>query len=249
MLFNSIEFLIFFPLIAVLYFFIPHKIKWLFLLLASYYFYMCWNPEYIILILFSTIIDYVAGIMMARLPEKRDRRKYLILSLLANLGLLFAFKYFNFFSTSATELLNQFNIFVNLPSFDYLLPVGISFYTFQTLSYTIDVYKGKMPAEKHFGKFALYVAFFPQLVAGPIERAKNLLPQFSEEKKYDYVRVTNGLKLALWGLFKKVVIADRLSVFVETVFNFPNQYYGISIIIATVFLHSRYTVISRDILT
>ncbi|MBT4723272.1 MBOAT family protein [Candidatus Falkowbacteria bacterium] len=235
MLFNSIEFLLFFPIVLVLYFFIPQRIKWLFLLLVSYYFYMCWSPKYIVLILFSTVVDYLAGIMMARVAEKKKRIKYLLLSLFANLGLLFTFKYFNFFSESITSFFNQFDIFISLPAFDYLLPVGISFYTFQTLSYTIDVYRGKIGAEKHFGKFALYVSFFPQLVAGPIERAKNLLPQFHTVKKYDYKRVTNGLKLVLWGLFKKVVIADRLAVFVEMVFDSPHDYYGLSVIIATIF--------------
>ncbi len=171
--------------------------------------------------------------------EKREnrliRRLFLILSLCSNLGLLFLFKYYTFFSQSLLALFDQFNIFYDLPAFDFLLPVGISFYTFQTLSYTIDVYRGKRKAEKHLGIFALYVAFFPQLVAGPIERSTRLLPQLFEKKKFDYQRVSDGLKLMLWGFFKKVVIADRLAIMVDTVYNQPHEYSGIPLLVATWF--------------
>jgi D-alanyl-lipoteichoic acid acyltransferase DltB (MBOAT superfamily) len=173
--------------------------------------------------------------MMGRTATKKKRRKFLILSLMTNLGLLFAFKYFNFFSDSAREFFNQFNIFYDMPVFNVLLPVGISFYTFQTLSYTIDIYMGKRGAERHFGIFALYVSFFPQLVAGPIERSTRLLPQFFEKHDFNYRRVTDGLKLMLWGFFKKVVIADRLAVVVNQVYNNPHDYHGIPIWIATYF--------------
>ena len=235
MLFNSLHFLIFFPVVVAIYFLIPHKWRWMLLLIASYYFYMCWKYEYIILIIASTLIDYFAGRQMSRLKEKAKRKKYLYLSLLTNLGLLFSFKYFNFFNDSLRELFNQFNIFYNVSAFNVLLPVGISFYTFQTLSYTIDVYNGKTKAEKHLGIFAVYVSFFPQLVAGPIERSNRLLPQFFKKHDFNYDRVTSGLKLMLWGFFKKVVVADRLAVLVDSVYNDPASYTGIPMVVATVF--------------
>ncbi len=236
MLFNSIEYLIFFPIVIFFYFLLPHKIKWAFLLAASYYFYMCWKIEYILLIIISTLIDYYAALQMAKHKKnKRRRTKFLILSLCSNLGILFGFKYFNFFNNSVHDLFNHFNIFYNVPVFDVLLPVGISFYTFQTLSYTIDVYNGKKIPERHLGYFALYVSFFPQLVAGPIERSNRLLPQFYKESKFNYEDVVHGLRLMLWGFFKKVVIADRLAYFVNTVYNSPSDFYGFQLIIATVF--------------
>jgi alginate O-acetyltransferase complex protein AlgI len=235
MLFNSIEFLIFFPIVVTLYFAIPQKWRWGFLLAASYYFYMSWKAEYLILILVSTAIDYIAGIKMSGLSEKSKRKKYLVLSLLSNLGILFGFKYFNFFNESVRAVFDSFNIFYNVPAFDVLLPVGISFYTFQTLSYTIDVYRGNKEPERHLGKFALYVAFFPQLVAGPIERSTTLLPQLHLNYKFDYDRVVDGLRLMLWGFFKKVVIADRLAYYVNLVYNNPDDYYGLQVVIATIF--------------
>lgn len=177
MLFNSIEYVFFLPLVVIFYYALPAKWRWVLLLLASYYFYMSWKAEYLILILVSTAIDYYAGLMMGKIPERKKRRKYLILSLVSNLGILFAFKYFNFFNDSARQVFEHFNIFYNVPEFNVLLPVGISFYTFQTLSYSIEVYWGRQKPQKHLGYFALYVSFFPQLVAGPIERYDRLGPQ------------------------------------------------------------------------
>ncbi|MDD3626943.1 MAG: MBOAT family protein [bacterium] len=235
MLFNSYQFFIFFPLVVFFYFIIPYKYRWIFLLIASYYFYMSWNPAYIILIILSTLIDYFAGIMMGKTAEIKSRRKYLILSLIANLGLLFTFKYFNFFNDTMRHIFTYMNFNYQIPHSNLLLPVGISFYTFQTLSYTIDVYKGGREPEKHLGYFALYVSFFPQLVAGPIERSTRLLPQFYEKYDVDYDRITDGLKLMMWGLFKKVVIADRVSALVNTVYNNPSDFTGIPLIIATIF--------------
>ena len=235
MLFNSIEFLIFFAFVIFLYFSIPQKYRWILLLTASYYFYMCWKPEYILLILGSTLIDYYAGIKMGQQKTKIARKPYLLLSLFTNLGLLFAFKYFNFFSDSTRALFDSMNIFYNVPHFNVLLPVGISFYTFQTLSYSIDVYRGEKETEKHLGIFALYVAFFPQLVAGPIERSTRLLPQLKKENTFDYNRVKEGLLLMLWGFFKKIVIADRLAVVVNTVYNDVGSYQGYPLIIASIF--------------
>ncbi len=188
-----------------------------------------------ILILVSTLIDYIAGIKMGKTTVKAERKVYLILSLLINLGLLFTFKYFNFFSESFHQVFQYFNIMYKVPSLKVLLPVGISFYTFQTLSYTIDVYRGKREPETHLGIFALYVSFFPQLVAGPIERSTRLLPQFYEKMEFDYQRVKDGLLLMAWGFFKKVVIADRLAILVNQVYNNPTDYSGFPLILATYF--------------
>ena len=235
MLFNSLQYLWFFPLVVAIHFALPPKRRWVFLLAASYYFYMCWKPEYIVLILVSTLIDYVAGLRMGNEPVKAKRRKYLVLSLISNLGLLFAFKYFNFFSDSSRAILSQFNIFYDSPVLEVLLPVGISFYTFQTLSYTISVYRGTHPPERHLGIFALYVSFFPQLVAGPIERSENLLPQFARTHRFEYERVRRGLQLVVWGMFKKVVIADRVSILVDTVYNDPHSFGSPQHVVATVF--------------
>jgi D-alanyl-lipoteichoic acid acyltransferase DltB (MBOAT superfamily) len=203
--------------------------------LASYYFYMSWNYKYIILIIASTVIDYFAGIHMARTGRKHKKKLLLLLSLCANLGMLFFFKYYNFFTVNANYIFEQFNIFYHFPSLHFLLPVGISFYTFQTLSYTIDVYRGNKTPERHFGKFALYVSFFPQLVAGPIERSERLLPQFHKEISFNYHRVRDGLILMIWGMFKKVVIADRLAEYVNLVYNQQQDFEGIQNLIATIF--------------
>jgi D-alanyl-lipoteichoic acid acyltransferase DltB (MBOAT superfamily) len=196
---------------------------------------MSWKAEYLILILVSTGIDYFAALKMSAVPEKSKKKKYLILSLFSNLGILFGFKYFNFFSDSVRTVFNQFNVFYDVPMFDVLLPVGISFYTFQTLSYSIDVYRGDKEPERHLGKFALYVAFFPQLVAGPIERSTSLMPQLHLNYKFEYDRVVDGLRLMLWGFFKKIVIADRLAHYVNLVYNNPDEYFGLQVIIATIF--------------
>lgn len=235
MLFNSLQYLIFFPLVVGAFFALPHRYRWLLLLAASYYFYMCWKPEYAVLIFVSTLIDYWAALQMGKTGERRKRRKYLVLSLVANLGILFSFKYFNFFNDSIRALCDSVNIFYGVSALDLLLPVGISFYTFQTLSYTIDVYKGTRQPERHFGIFAVYVSFFPQLVAGPIERSTRLMPQFFEKKKFEYDRVVSGLQLVLWGLFKKIVIADRLAVYVNQVYNHPGDFSGGPLILATYF--------------
>lgn len=235
MIFNSFHFLLFFPIVAFIYYVIPQKRRWALLLVASYYFYMSWNPAYIVLIITSTLIDYFAALKMDGIAEKKKRRIYLVLSLFTNLGLLFVFKYFNFFSLSANLILDQVNIFYHFPKLKFLLPVGISFYTFQTLSYTIDVYNDKIKPEKHLGIFAVYVSFFPQLVAGPIERAKNLLPQFREQYVFSYEQIRSGLLLMAWGFFKKIVIADRIAAFVDPVYADPAQYNGIESLVATYF--------------
>jgi D-alanyl-lipoteichoic acid acyltransferase DltB (MBOAT superfamily) len=172
---------------------------------------------------------------MAKLESKKTRKKWLLISIFSNLGILFGFKYFNFFSENIQTLFNQYNVFYEIPIFNVLLPVGISFYTFQTLSYSIDVYNGKTPAQKHLGVFAVYVSFFPQLVAGPIERSNHLLPQFFKEHKFSYDRVKSGLQKMLWGFFKKIVIADNLAILVDGVYNNLDNYTGITLIVATIF--------------
>lgn len=235
MLFNSLQFIFFFPIVVALYFVLNPKYRWILLLLASYYFYMCWNYKYVVLIVTSTVIDYVSGILLYRSQRKRYRVIFLLLSLFTNLGLLFFFKYFNFFSDTINLIFSKFNIFYQSPTFDYLLPVGISFYTFQTLSYTIDIYRRKRSPEYHFGKFALFVSFFPQLVAGPIERSVNLLPQFNQNFKFEYERVKNGILMMCWGFFKKVVIADRLAEYVNLVYNNAADYSGLQNAVATFF--------------
>ena len=243
MLFNSIQFLIFFPIVTLAYFLIPHKARYIWLLLASYYFYMCWNPKYALLIATSTIITWLSGLLIDRtnkssadLKNKIFKKKLWVgLSFASNLAILFFFKYFDFALRNLNAVLAQFHFELIQPGFDVILPVGISFYTFQALSYTMDVYRGEIYAEKNILKYALFVSFFPQLVAGPIERSKNLLKQFSEENYFDYDRVKNGLLLMLWGFFMKLVIADRVALLVDQVYNNWEQYAGFEIVIATVF--------------
>lgn len=235
MLFNSIGFFLFFSLVLTLYHFLPRKYTWIMLLIASLFFYMCWRWQYIFLLFFPATIDF----FVARKIEKTKSltaRKYLLgLSIVTNLGLLFYFKYFNFFIDSINTAASWLHSSVLLDNAHILLPVGISFYTFQSISYTVEVYRGHIAAERHFGKFALFVSFFPQLVAGPINRPQVLLPQVNNLKPLDAVNFVLGARLILWGLFKKVVIADRLAFFVNLVYNDPNSYHGFSILIATVF--------------
>ncbi len=236
MLFNSFDYLVFLPVIFILFHFvIPVKIRWPFLLAASYYFYMCWRVEYIFLIALSTIVDYWAGIKMSEKKEKKDRKKYLYASLIINLGMLFFFKYYDFFIYNSELAFSKFNIFYDSYYFKFLLPVGISFYTFQTLSYTIDVYRGKATAEKHLGYFALYVSYFPQLVAGPIERPNDLIPQIRETKSLTAEDVRYAINKILLGFFKKVVVADTIAIYCDQMFTNPGngtgaQYYVTSLL-------------------
>ncbi len=190
---------------------------------------MVFKPEYILILGFTIVVDYFAGILIEN-SEGKKKKWYLIMSLVANIGVLAFYKYTNF----GIIALAQFNI-AHFKILDIVLPIGLSFHTFQAMSYTIEVFRGKQKAERHFGLYALYVMFYPQLVAGPIERPQNVLPQFYEVKTFDYQRVTSGLKLIAWGLFKKVVIADRLAIFADKVYNYPDQYQGIPIIVATIF--------------
>lgn len=202
---------------------------------ASYYFYMSWNPKYLVLILFTTFISYAAGMIMDKYESKKIKKYALIVSSILCLSVLFFFKYFNFVSESIAKVAMLFGMPVSPLVLKVLLPVGISFYTFQTLGYVIDVYNGVIPAEHHFGKYATFVTFFPQLVAGPIERTSNLLPQIKAEHTFDYESASYGLKLMAWGFFKKMVIADSLSLYVGNVFNNPTGYAGFSLVLATLF--------------
>jgi D-alanyl-lipoteichoic acid acyltransferase DltB (MBOAT superfamily) len=235
MLFNSLHFALFFPVVVALFFATPRQYRWMLLLAASYYFYASWKVAYLGLILVSTLVDYVAGIQMEKQNSREDKRPFLLLSLCVNLGILFTFKYFNFFIGSVEATLASLGLMWEGPVLDVLLPVGISFYTFQTLAYTIDVYRGQQEPEHHLGRFALYVSFFPQLVAGPIERSQRLLPQFWNPKEFEYQRVVDGLKLMLWGFFKKLVIADRLALYVNEVYSAPEMHSGEAALVATYF--------------
>jgi alginate O-acetyltransferase complex protein AlgI len=232
MLFNSIQFLIFFPIVTILYFVLPHRFRWFLLLLASCYFYMVFRPIYILILGFTIVIDYYAGIFIEKSVGKQ-RKLYLVMSLVANIGVLAIFKYYNFLNLNLTWLLEGFDLKNPIPFLDILLPIGLSFHTFQAMSYTIEVYRGNQKAEYHFGIYALYVMFYPQLVAGPIERPQNVLHQFYEEHHFDYQRVTDGLKLMAWGMFKKVVIADRLAAMVDVVYADPYQHKGLPLLVAT----------------
>ena len=241
MLFNSLEFLIFFPIVLLVYFTLPKKIKNFWLLIASYYFYMCWNVEYGFLILFLTVITYLFGLLLEKIKmsnkseHKKIKLKKLIVSLcvIINILILVFFKYNNFLLDLLKNILSVVNIELKVPVFDILLPVGISFYTFQALGYIIDVYRDKIPATKNFFKYALFVSFFPQLVAGPIERSENLLTQLEQPKKFNPEFFKKGLLLMLWGFFLKIVLADRIAIFVNTIYGDYMKFGGWFLIIAT----------------
>lgn len=237
MLFNSAHFLVFFPLVTLIYFLIPkswQQVRVIWLLVTSYYFYMCWNAIYALLMLTSTVVTYAC----ARLIDKY--RKYAkiwgLLCLIINFGILFFFKYQGFVVDSLNSLFSAFSINLNVSKFDVLLPVGISFYTFQAVGYTIDVFRGSIKAEKNFIVYALFVSFFPQLVAGPIERSGNLLHQLKSEHEFNFERVRGGLWLMLWGFFQKLVLADRLAVVVDVAYASPNTQSSARLILATILL-------------
>ena len=243
MLFNSLQFLVFLPIVVAMYYIVPDRVKHLWLLACSYYFYMCWNAVYALLMLLSTLVTYCCGLGLARLKQSPlegrplliRRRVVLWTSLGINLGILFFFKYFDFAIDSLNAVLMHIGFQLHRPGFDVLLPVGISFYTFQALGYTIDVYRGEIDAEKNFFRYALFVSFFPQLVAGPIERSKNLLSQLAVPHRASFDNLREGLLLMLWGFFLKIVIADRAAILVDTIYGSPADFGGFFIIVATVF--------------
>ena len=224
MLFNSFEFLIFFPVVTLLFYLLPHKARWIMLLAASCVFYCYFIPAYLLILIFLIVVDYFAAILIEQSIEKK---KWLICSIVANLGILAVFKYYNFFVTNISNVSS-----LHLPLLNLILPIGLSFHTFQAMSYTIEVYRGNYKAERHFGIYALYVLFYPQLVAGPIERPQNLLPQLHSKIKFDSKNILDGLRMMTWGLFKKLVIADKVSLYVAIVYNHPNQYHFLNVIIA-----------------
>lgn len=234
MLFNSLEFLIFFPIVTVMYFLLPQSWRWFFLLAASCIFYMAFIPIYILILIVTITIDYAAGIWIEKTSGK-SRKLFLIISIISTCLVLFVFKYFNFFNSNFGAVAKFFHWNYPIGILKIILPIGLSFHTFQSLSYVIEVYRGNQKAERHFGIYSLYVMFYPQLVAGPIERPQNLLHQFYEKHYFDYQRVTGGLKLMAWGMFKKVVVADRLAIFVNQVYNTPTNYNGLQLITATIF--------------
>ncbi len=235
MLFNSIQFLIFFPIVVLIYFLIPQKYRYIWLLITSYFFYMCWNAKYAILLLFSTIVTYACGLLIDRYKKnKKLKITFLTISLILNLSILFVFKYFDFIIDNINRFLNFFHLNAVNPTFDVVLPVGISFYIFQALGYTIDVYRKDVKVETNFFKYALFVSFFPQLVAGPIERSKNLIAQFYEKHFFDFKRVIDGLLMMMYGLFLKIVVADRIAIVVDTIFNDYTKYGGVYIIVGAI---------------
>lgn len=242
MLFNSSEFLIFLPIVVLIYYVLPSKVRYIWLLAASYYFYMCWNASYALLLLTSTVITYLSGFVLnwagSAFQSKRKcagiQKTIMVVCILLNLGILFFYKYFDFACANIVWIGNLFGIQFKTPQFDVLLPVGISFYTFQAIGYTVDVYRGDTKVEKNFLRYALFVSFFPQLVAGPIERSGNLLKQLAQSVELQFDNLRDGLLLMLWGFFQKLVIADRIAVFVDTVYDGYIHYHGYYIVIATV---------------
>lgn len=259
MLFNSYEFLLFFPIVTFLFFALPHKLRWFHLLVSSFMFYMAFLPIYVLILLLTIVVDYFAGIYIERSEGKR-RKQFLVLSIIANVGFLCLFKYFDFFAGNINAALNihlpylkdlwlsegiiHSNNYINTHVNSWLgtdfaileniiLPIGLSFHTFQAMSYTIEVYRGNQKAERKFGIYALYVMFYPQLVAGPIERPQNVLHQFHERKYFSAQNLAEGLRLMLWGLFKKVVIADRISMYVSMVYSDSASFHWLNIVIAT----------------
>ena len=234
MIFNSYAFLAFFPIVTLAYYLMPMRARRPWLLAASYYFYMCWNAQYALLIAASTLVTYLCALALGRMEAKTGRRAVLALGLAINLGILCFFKYFGFFTDTFARIAARLGVRLAIPAFDVLLPVGISFYTFQALGYMIDVYRGKLPPERSLMRYALFVSFFPQLVAGPIERSENLLRQVNEDHPLDEKAVRDGLLVMLLGFFEKLVIADRASLYVDAVYGNWQQASGLQILLATV---------------
>ncbi len=234
MLFNSIGYLFFLPITVLLYYALPFRWRWVLLLAASYFFYLIWRVEFVLVLISATLVSYFAAFKMGQITNKKKRLKYLVLSIVINLGMLFFFKYLGFFTEIVNQIAGITGTSYTIPYYSILLPIGISFYTFQTIGYAIDVYRGMIKPEKNLGIYALFVSFFPLVLAGPIERGRRLIPQFHVEHTFDPQLFTSGLRLILWGMFKKIVIADRLSIFVQPVFNNIGYFHGIEIGIAVI---------------
>lgn len=234
MSFNSIYFLLCLPIVLLLYWILPHRFRWIMLLAVSYAFYMSWNAWLIFLILFTTIISYSSGLLMNKFNSKKVKIPCLVITLIGCLGVLFFFKYFNFTVNLVIDIINLGAADIPKFTFSLILPVGISFYTFQTLSYVIDVYRGKITVERHFGYYALFVTYFPQLVAGPIERPENLIPQLRAKRKFNSEDLCVGLRITLIGYIKKIVIADGVAIYVNAVYNNVATATGLTVLLATV---------------
>ena len=236
MLFNSWNYLMFFIIIFIFYYIVTSKYRWIILIIGSYFFYMYSNYKYVIFILFTTLSTYYFALRLDKIKDENKRKINLILCIILNTSILLFFKYFNFFNNNLARVFEKFEIIWKLPNYKYLIPLGISFYTFQTLGYLLDIYNRKRVAERNLGKYALFVTFFPIVLSGPIERSTNFLKQLDEKEiKFDYEKIKDGLLLILWGLFKKIVIADRLAVLVNNIFDNPTQYKGIPLIITSIF--------------
>ena len=233
MSFNSWIFLLFCPVVILVYYLLPHKARWAWLLAASYFFYMSWNPWLILLIISTTAVSYLSGILIGKSQSKAIRKTWLIITLVVCLGLLVFFKYFNFIIESVIQVLQAFSLPISSWSLDILLPIGISFYTFQTLSYVIDVYRGQYKAERHLGYYALFVSFFPQLVAGPIERPGDLIPQLKKEHHFDVDDFLVGFRIFVCGFFYKVCVADFLGIFVNKAFGSLDQATSLTVALAS----------------
>jgi D-alanyl-lipoteichoic acid acyltransferase DltB (MBOAT superfamily) len=235
MLFHSLQFLVFFAITTALYYACPPRYRWAFLLAASYYFYAAWAPVYVVWLAVTTLIAYVLALEIAKTPAPGRRKAFLALGVFSNLGLLISLKYLDFINESLRALFERFSLLYNVPAFQVLLPVGISFYVLQTLGYLIDVYRGEVKPERHLGFLALFVSFFPQLVTGPIERAGHLIPQLRTKRGVNAAGISDGLRMMLWGTFKKVVVADRLAMYVDAVYNHPAEHRGLPVLLATAF--------------
>jgi alginate O-acetyltransferase complex protein AlgI len=238
MLFNSINFALFLPIVFILYWFVANKnlkAQNILLLCASYFFYACWDWRFLFLLIFSTLLDFFTGIKMCETQNQRLRKFWFWLSVCVNLGFLGLFKYYNFFAASFSTAISNLGLHVNPWTLKVILPVGISFYTFHGLSYVIDIYKNRIKAERNFIDYAFFVSFFPLLVAGPIERATHLLPQIKKERTFDYLKAIDGLRQILWGLFKKAVIADQCSEYANTIFANSGSYTGSTLLLGAVF--------------
>ncbi len=238
MLFNSISFALFLPIVFMLYWLLAKKdliYQNGLLLVSSFFFYACWDWRFLFLLIFSIVLDYVTAIKMSESLTISSKRFWFWLSVIVNVGFLGVFKYYNFFATSLTESLSQFGVHINPWTLKVILPVGISFYTFHGLSYVIDIYNDRIKPEKNFIDYAVFVSFFPLLVAGPIERATHLLPQIKMKRKFNYLQLTDGLRQILWGLFKKIVIADNCAEFANQIFNNADSHNGSALFLGALF--------------
>lgn len=234
MLFNSVAFAIFMPIVFFLYWIVPQKFKWIILLLSSYYYYMSWGPKYVIWIILTTVVSYLGALGIEKYENLKKKKVCMLLPVLFSLGTLFVFKYFNFISKTVSTVFEKLSLPVGELTLNLIMPLGISFYTFQTVAYLVDVYKGKVKAQRHFGKYALFISFFPQVLSGPIARASNLMPQLEEGRKFDYEQVAYGARQMAWGFFKKIVISAVCADIVDGVYNSIQGKSGFLILIATV---------------